>query len=60
MATVRSSKLLAKLELEELDFILRERRHRWFGYVELSGGAMRTACDIQVDGRHGRERPRLT
>ena len=29
MATVRSSELLAKLELEDLDLILRERRLRW-------------------------------
>ena len=33
VATVRSSKLLAKLELEDLDFILRERRLCWFGHV---------------------------
>ena len=29
VATVRSSELLAKLELEDLDLILRERRLRW-------------------------------
>ena len=34
-----------KLELEELDLILRERRLRWFGHVERFGGAIRTACD---------------
>ena len=33
VATVRSSELLAKLELEDLDLILRERRLRWFGHV---------------------------
>ena len=53
MAMVRSSELLAKLELEDLDFILRERRLRWFGHVERSSGAIRTACDIQIDGRGG-------
>ena len=36
VATVRSSELLAKLELEDLDLILRERRLRWFGHVERS------------------------
>ena len=41
VATVRSSKLLAKLELEDLDLILRERRLRWFGHVERSSGAVR-------------------
>ena len=51
MATVRSrSELLAKLELEDLDLILRERLC-WFGHVDRSSGAVRTACDIPVDGR---------
>ena len=36
MATVRSSELLAKLELEDLNLILRERRFCWFWYVEHS------------------------
>ena len=58
MATVRSSKLLAKLE--DLDLIVRERRLRWFGPVERSSGAIRTACDIQIDGRRGAGRPKLT
>ena len=48
VATVRSRELLAKLDL-----ILRERRLRWFGHVELSSGAIRTAYDIQIDGRRG-------
>ena len=60
MATVRSSALLAKLELEDLNLILRERRLRWFGHVERSSGAIRTACDIQIDGRRGPGRPKLT
>ena len=46
VATVRSSELLAKLE--DLDLILRERRLCWFGRVERSSGAIRTACDIQT------------
>ena len=53
VATVRSSELLTKLELEDLDLILRERRLCWFGHVERSTGAIRTACDIQIDGRQG-------
>ena len=57
VATVRSSELLAKLELEDLDLILRERRLRWFGYVERSSGAVRTACDIQIKGRWGQGGP---
>ena len=53
VTTVRSRELLAKRELEDLGLILRERRLCWFGRVERSSGAVRTACDIQVDGRHG-------
>ena len=34
--TVRSSELLAKVELEDLALILRERRLHWFGHVERS------------------------
>ena len=53
VATVRSSELLAKFELEDLDLILRERRLRWFRHVERSSGGIRTACDIQIDGMGG-------
>ena len=53
VATVRSSELLATLEIEDLDLILRERRLRWFGHVERSSDAVRTACDIQIDGKWG-------
>ena len=60
VATVRSSELLAGLELEDLDLILRERRLHWFGHVECSSGAIRTACDIQIDGRRGAGRPKLS
>ena len=60
MATVRSSELLVKLQLEDLDLILRERRLSWFGHVEHSSGAIRTACDIQIEGRRGAGRPKLT
>ena len=52
VATDRSSELLAKVELEDLDLILRERRRCWFGHVEHFSGAVRIACDIQVDVRH--------
>ena len=60
VATVRSSELLAKLELEDLDLILRERRLCWFGHVERSSGADGTACDIQIEGRWGAGRPKRT
>ena len=60
VATVRSSEMLAKLELEDLDLILRERRLHRFRHVKRSCGAIRTACDIQIDGRRGPGRPKLT
>ena len=60
VATVRSSEILAKLQLENLNLILRERRLCWFGHVEPSNSAVRTACDIQIDGRRGAGRPKLT
>ena len=53
VAKVRSGELLAKLELKDLDLILRERRLRWFRHVERSSGAIGTACDIQIDGGGG-------
>ena len=57
---VKSSELLVKLELEDLDLILIERRLRCFGHVERSSGAVRTASDTQIDGRRGAGRPKLT
>ena len=61
VATLRSNEQLAKLELEDPNLILRERRLRWFGHVEHSSGAIRSACDIQIDGRRwGAGRPKLT
>ena len=39
---------------------MRERRLRWFGHVERSSSAIRTACDIQIEGRRGAGRPKLT
>ena len=56
---VRSSELLSK-KLEDLNLILRERRLRLFRHVELSSGAVRTACNIQIDGSWGAGRPKLT
>ena len=75
VARVRSSELLAKLQLEDLDLILRERRLRWFGHVARLSGAIRTAMpapclpsicisyaayDMQIDGKQGAGRPKQT
>ena len=53
VARVRSSELMAKLQLEDLDLILREGRLRWFGHVACSSGAIRTAYDMQIDEKGG-------
>ena len=50
VATLRSNKLLARLEISDLDVILREKRLRWFGLVEQSSGAIKTVCDLQIEG----------
>ena len=60
MLEIRSSELLAKIEHEDLDLILRERRLRWFGHVERSSGAIRTACGIHIAGRQEKRRRKLT
>ena len=57
VATVRSRELRAKLELEDLDLILQERRLRWLGHVKHSSGEVRIACDIQIDGIGGQGDP---
>ena len=62
-AMVRSSKLLARLELEYLDLILRERRPCWFVHMERYSGAVRTACAIKSVGMRRERRagrPKLT
>ena len=53
IVTTRSNELLVRLSIEDLDIILKERRLQWYGHVEHSNGAVKTASDIQVDGKHG-------
>ena len=45
-ANIRFTELLAWLRNEDLDLILKERRLRWYGHVERSTGAVKTAFDI--------------
>ena len=59
-ATIKSTELLAWLGIEDLDLILKERRLRWYGHVERSKGAVKTAFDIQVNGKRGPGRPKMT
>ena len=55
MTTVRSSELLAKLELEDIDIILRESRLRWFGNVKRSSGVVRLHVIYRFMAGGGRE-----
>ena len=59
-ATIKSTELLARLGIEDLDLILKERRLRWYGHVERSNGAVNTAFDIQIVGKRGPGRPKMT
>ena len=43
-----------------LDLILKERRLCWYGHVEQSNGAVKTAFHIQVEGKCGPGRPKMT
>ena len=45
LVTTRSTELLVRLGIEDLDLIL-ERRLWWYGHVEHSNGAVKTAFDI--------------
>ena len=48
IVTTRSNELFAWLGIEDLDLILKERRLRWYGHVERSNGAVKTAFDLQL------------
>ena len=56
----KRTELLARLSIEELDLILKARRLCWYGHVEHSNGAVKTAFDIPIVGKHGPGRPRMT
>ena len=60
IVTIRSNELLAWFDIEDLDLILKERRLRWYGHVECSSGAVKTAFHIQVEGKCGSGRPKMT
>ena len=46
--------------IRDLDLILKERRLHWYGQVECSNGAVKIAFDLQVDGKRGPGRPKMT
>ena len=59
IVNIRSNELLAQLGTKDLNLILKERRLRWYGHVECSNGAVKTASDIQVDGKGVPGRPKM-
>ena len=60
IVTTRSSELLTQLGIEDLDLILKERRLRWYRHVKRSNGAVKTAFHIQIEGKRGPGRPKVT
>ena len=58
VVTTRSNELLVQLGIEDLDLILKERRLHWYGHVECSNDAVKTAFHIQVEGSIGLGGPR--
>ena len=48
--------ILARLGIEDLDLILKERRLRWYEHVERTSGAIKTGFDIKVDENLGGSR----
>ena len=51
--TIRSIELLAQLGIEDLDLSLKEEGSTGMNTWNGSKSAVKTACDIQVDGKHG-------
>ena len=59
-ANIMSTEVLAWVGIEDLDLILKERRLRWYRHVEHSNVAVKIAFDIQIVGKHGPGRPKMT
>ena len=57
VATVRSNKLLAQLEIDYLTIILRKIRIRRFVHVEQFSCTIKRVCNMQIEGEHGPGRP---
>ena len=60
IVTTRSNELLVWLGTEDLDLILNERRLPLYGHMERSNGTVKTAFDIQADGKCEPGRPKTT
>ena len=59
-ANIRSTELLTQLGIEDLDLIQKERRLCWYGHMKRSKDAVKTAFDIQIVGKRGPGRPKMT
>ena len=59
VATVRSKKLLAQLEIDYVVVILREKNLCLFVHVERFSCAIKTVCDLQI-GKRDTGRPKMT
>ena len=59
-ATIRSHELRAQLGIEDLDLILKEKRLWWYGHIQPSKGAIKSAYDIQDEGKPRLGRPKMT
>ena len=63
VATVRSNELLARLEIDDLEVVPREKMLHLIGHLERSSGAIKIVCDTQIEGKQNdledtyRERP---
>ena len=60
VATIRSKKLLAQLEIDNIVVNLREERLHWFVHVEQFSGAIKTVCNMQIEVERGQGRPKMT
>ena len=63
-ANIRSTELLARLDIEDLDYtssaFVISGRLPWYGHVERPKGPVKTAFDIQMVGKRGPGRPKMT
>ena len=60
IVTTTAIELLVRIGIQDPDLILKERRLRWYGHFERSNCAVKTTFDIQVDGKRGPGRPKMT
>ena len=49
-----------RTEDDDLNIIQREKRLRWFRHIKQSSGAIKTVCDMQIEGKRGPGRPKMT